>query len=61
MDKKVTVALMCIVGLISLMDVATAQTPLDPQKAVTLADVRTLSKGSLRPAQLNPDSSNTKR
>ena len=54
MHKKLTVVLMCIFALTPFMDVTTAQTPLDPQKAVTLSDVQTLLKGKFTARTVEP-------
>jgi hypothetical protein len=46
--------LLCVLGLTAFMDVTTAQTPLDPQKVVTLADVQTLLKGKFTARVVEP-------
>jgi hypothetical protein len=61
MPTNAAALLFCIVALTPFADVMRAQTPLDPQKAVTLADVQSCSKGSSPPAQLNQGWSNTRR
>ena len=54
MQKKVATVLLCICALTSFMHVATAQTPLDPQKAVTLADVEALLRGKFTARVVEP-------
>jgi hypothetical protein len=54
MHKKVAALLLCILALTPFADVTTAQTPLDPQKAVTLADVQTLLKGKFTARTVEP-------
>jgi hypothetical protein len=54
MHKNVAALLLCIFALTPFADVTTAQTPLDPQKAVTLADVQTLLKGKFTAREVEP-------
>jgi hypothetical protein len=54
MHNKVVTLLLCIVALTSFAGVTTAQTPLDPEKAVTLSDVQGLLKGKFTARTLEP-------
>lgn len=54
MHKNAAALLFCIVALTPFADVMRAQTPLDPQKAVTLADVQTLLKGKFAARTVEP-------
>lgn len=54
MHKNVVALLFCILALTRFADVTTAQAPLDPQKAVTLADVQTLLKGKFAARTVEP-------
>ena len=54
MHKTFPILLLCVFALTPFMDVTTAQTPLDPQKAVTLADVQTLLKGKFTARVVEP-------
>jgi len=54
MHKKVAALLLCSLALTAVAAVATAQAPLDPQKAVTLADVQTLLKGKFTARTVEP-------
>jgi hypothetical protein len=54
MLNKLAAVLLCIFALTPFTDVTTAQTPLDPQKAVTLADVQTLLKGKFTARTVEP-------
>jgi hypothetical protein len=54
MHKKLAALLLVIFGLAPVVEVTTAQTPLDPQKAVTLADVQTLLKGAFTARTVEP-------
>ena len=47
-------ALLCVLALTAFMDETRAQTPLDPQKAVTLADVQSLLKGTFTARIVEP-------
>ncbi len=48
------VLLFCIVALTPFADVVMAQTPLDPEKAVTLTDVQTLLEGKFAARTVEP-------
>lgn len=54
MNRNVAALLFCIVALTPFAAVMTAQTPLDPQKAVTLADVETVLKGKFAASVVEP-------
>ena len=54
MHKNAAALLFCIVAVTPFADVMTAQTPLDPEKAVTLADVQTLLNGKFAARIVEP-------
>jgi hypothetical protein len=54
MHRNVAALLLCIVALTPFAAVMSAQTPLDPQKAVTLVDVETLLKGKFAASVVEP-------
>ena len=54
MHTKVAALRVCVVALTMFAAVTSAQTPLDPQKVVTLADVQTLLKGKFTARTLEP-------
>ncbi len=54
MHDKFVARLLCVLSLTAFAEVTTAQTPLDPEKAVTLSDVQGLLKGKFAARTVEP-------